>query len=55
MLSTDAIQHDVDATNFGYPLGEIPQLGTLTFEADARLRGLAKEVLRGGKPGYQRL
>ena len=29
-----AIQHDVDATNFGYPLGEIPQLGTLTFEAD---------------------
>jgi adenosylhomocysteine nucleosidase len=31
VLSTDAIQHDVDATNFGYPLGEIPQLGTLTF------------------------
>ena len=41
VLSTDAIQHDVDATNFGYPLGEIPQLGTLTFEADERLRGLA--------------
>ena len=34
VLSTDAIQHDVDATNFGYPLGEIPQLGTLNFVAD---------------------
>ena len=33
VLSTDAIQHDVDATNFGYPLGEIPQLGTLNFVA----------------------
>ena len=50
VLSTDAIQHDVDATNFGYPLGEIPQLGTLTFEADARLRGLAKKCCEEVNP-----
>ena len=50
VLSTDAIQHDVDATNFGYPLGEIPQLGTLTFEADERLRGLAKNCCEEVNP-----
>ena len=50
VLSTDAIQHDVDATNFGYPLGEIPQLGTLTFEADERLRSLAKKCCEEVNP-----
>ena len=45
-----AIQHDVDATNFGYPLGEIPQLGTLTFEADERLRSLAKKCCEEVNP-----
>ncbi len=50
VLSTDAIQHDVDATNFGYPLGEIPQLGTLKFEADERLRSLAKKCCKEVNP-----
>lgn len=50
VLSTDAIQHDVDATNFGYPLGEIPQLGTLNFEADAHLRSLAKKCCEEVNP-----
>ena len=50
VLSTDAIQHDVDATNFGYPLGEIPQLGTLTFEADEHLRSLAKKCCEEVNP-----
>lgn len=50
VLSTDAIQHDVDATNFGYPLGEIPQLGTLTFEADERLCSLAKKCCEEVNP-----
>ena len=27
VLSTVAVQHDVDAGGFGYPAGEIPQLG----------------------------
>lgn len=50
VLSTDAIQHDVDATNFGYPLGEIPQLGSLTFEADEGLRSLAKRCCEEVNP-----
>ncbi len=44
VVSTDVLQHDVDATGFGYALGEIPQLGTLNFPADERMSALAKSV-----------
>lgn len=43
VLSTDAVQHDVDATTFGYRLGQIPQMDTFAFPADERLIQLAKE------------
>lgn len=43
VLSTDAVQHDVDATVFDYRLGEIPQIGRLEFAADGKLREAAKE------------
>ncbi len=42
VVSTDTLYHDVDATGFGYPLGEIPQLGTLTFTADPRMVSQAR-------------
>ena len=42
VVSTDTLYHDVDATGFGYPLGEVPQLGTLTFTADAKMISQAK-------------
>ena len=44
VVSTEVLQHDVDATNFGYQLGEIPQIGTLTFPADEKMAALAKSV-----------
>lgn len=44
VVSTDVLYHDVDATNFGYALGEIPQLGTLSFPADEKMAELAKSV-----------
>ena len=34
----------MDVRVFGYPLGEIPQLGTLSFPADERMASLAKSV-----------
>ena len=37
VLATDAVQHDVDATQFAYPLGQIPQMQVFSFEADERL------------------
>lgn len=44
VISSDALQHDVDATGFGYPLGVIPRMETSTFIADESLVKLAKEV-----------
>lgn len=42
LISKDAIHHDVDATIFGYQLGEVPQLGVREFVADETLATLAK-------------
>ena len=44
VVSTEVLQHDVDASGFGYPLGQIPQLDTLAFKADEKMAALAKEV-----------
>ena len=53
VLSTDTMQHDVDAREFGYPLGQIPRMETLAFEADENLRKLAKEVCEEVNPDIQ--
>lgn len=37
VLSTDAVQHDVNAGSFGYPKGQIPGLDVLAFQADENL------------------
>lgn len=42
VLSTDALEHDMDAVTFGYPLGQIPRMDVLAFEADKTLREVAK-------------
>lgn len=44
VISTDVVQHDVDATGFGYELGEIPRLDVYKFKADERLIDIAKKV-----------
>lgn len=44
VLSTDTLEHDMDAVTFGYPLGQIPRMDTLSFRADEELRRLAKQV-----------
>ena len=43
VISSDVLHHDMDATGFGYPLGQIPRMDTLSFKADDRLIELAKE------------
>lgn len=50
VLATDAVQHDVDATQFSYPLGQIPQMGVFAFEADSRLRDIALKCCRQVNP-----
>ena len=53
VLSTDLLQHDMDATGFGYPLGQIPRMDTLSFAADEGLRTLAKKVCQTVNPEIQ--
>lgn len=53
VLSTDTMQHDVDAREFGYPIGQIPRMETLAFPADEKLRTLAAEVCRQVNPEIQ--
>lgn len=42
VISSDAIQHDMDVRIFGYPLGEVPQIGCLAFPADKHLAEVAQ-------------
>lgn len=50
VLSEDAVQYDMDATNFGYQLGEIPRIGTMAFKADDQLIAIAEEENRRVNP-----
>lgn len=44
VISSDVLHHDMDATGFGYALGQIPRMDTLSFEADQKLIELAREA-----------
>ena len=44
VLSSDSLQHDMDATGFGYEPGIIPRMEQSVFVADAQLIELAKQV-----------
>ena len=48
--TSDVLHHDMDATGFGYPLGQIPRMDTLSFAADERLIKLAGEACKNAVP-----
>jgi adenosylhomocysteine nucleosidase len=50
VISTDALYHDMDASKFGDPVGQIPRMDVFSFEADPRLVGLAKEANQEANP-----
>lgn len=50
VLSTDALQHDMDAQAFGYEPGQIPRVDTLSFKADEKMIALAKECCEKVNP-----
>lgn len=37
VISTDAVQHDMDTSIFGDPIGQVPRMDTFAFPADAQL------------------
>ncbi|MDD3253687.1 MAG: 5'-methylthioadenosine/adenosylhomocysteine nucleosidase [Lachnospiraceae bacterium] len=50
VLCTDAVQHDMEAVAFGYPVGQIPQMDVFSFQADEGLRQLAKRCCEQVNP-----
>ena len=50
VVSTDALQHDMDAREFGYPKGQIPQMNVFSFKADETLRKVAVECCKKANP-----
>ena len=50
VISSDALQHDMDATTFGYQRGEIPRMETLAFPADEELIAMAKAACEEACP-----
>ena len=50
VLSTDTLEHDMDAVAFGYPVGQIPRMDTLSFTADDHLRKVAVSACKKAIP-----
>ena len=55
VISKDAVYHDMDATNFGYPMCQVPGMSVLSFPADEDLMGQAYQVADAIHPGHVRI
>ena len=53
VISTDVVQHDMDATGFGYRKGQIPQMPVFFFQADERMRKMAADACHEVNPEIQ--
>lgn len=53
VLSSDALQHDMDATGFGYEPGIIPRMDNSVFVADKELLSVAEMVNKKVNPEIQ--
>lgn len=50
VISTEAVHHDMDATGFGDPAGQVPRMDTLAFPADKVLVEKAKAANEKANP-----
>lgn len=50
VVSTDVVYHDMDVTVFGYKKGEVPGIGSQTFQADEMMAAKAKETCESVNP-----
>jgi len=44
IVAENLVQHDMDTTQFGYPIGQIPRMETFDFKCDDQLIKIAKEA-----------
>ncbi|WP_147634279.1 5'-methylthioadenosine/adenosylhomocysteine nucleosidase [Treponema pectinovorum] len=47
VVSSDAVYHDMDATGFGYKIGQIPQMDVYSFLADEKMIQTVKKSFDG--------
>ena len=55
VISKDAIYHDMDATNFGYPMCQVPGMSVLSFPADDMLIKESYAAAQAAHPGHVRI
>ena len=55
VISRDAIYHDMDVTNWNYPVGQVPGMDVCAFPADEKLMRLAYQVADAAHPGHVHL
>ena len=44
VISLDMVQHDMDATAFGYAIGQVPRMDVFSFKADEHLISIAERA-----------
>ena len=52
VVSTDAMYHDFDCVNFGYPYGKVPGMDVISFPADETMIGYAFAAAEAVNPGH---
>lgn len=55
VVSRDAMYHDFDCVNFGYPFGQVPGMDVLTYPADDTLLGYAFAAAEDVNPGHTKI
>ena len=55
LVSTDAVQHDMDVYHLGYEAGRVPGLDVTAFPADGKLMRYAFEASEAIRPGHTKL
>ena len=50
VISTDCVEHDMDASTFGDPIGQVPRMDTFSFPADPVLVGKAMAANEEANP-----
>jgi len=55
VVSQDAMYHDFDCVNFGYPMGKVPGMDLVAFPADEKMIAYASAAAEAVHPGHVRL
>ena len=55
VVSKDAMYHDFDCVNFGYPYGKVPGMDVISFPADETMMAYAYAAAESVNPGHTKI